>query len=194
MSVDPAAPRSPPPNAPEVEAAYEAASELEVAEILDGELHLFPRPRATHARAASRLGRVLGPYDDDTGPSGWILLDEPELHLGPRPDKMVPDLAGWRRERMPEMPDVAAFTLPPDWVCEILSDRTEAIDRSKKMRIYRREGVKHCWLINPVQQTLELYRLTNGQWLHVETYEGDMRLRVEPFESVEIDMSALWAR
>ncbi|HVK67853.1 MAG TPA: Uma2 family endonuclease [Polyangium sp.] len=194
MSVEPAATGSPPPNAPEVEAAYEAASELEVAEILDGQLHLFPRPRAAHARAATRLGRVLGPYDDETGPSGWILLDEPELHLGSRPDKMVPDLAGWRRERMPVMPDVAAFTLPPDWVCEILSERTEAIDRSKKMRIYRREGVKHCWLINPVQQTLELYRLTNGQWMLVETYEGDMRVCVEPFEAVELDLSALWAR
>ncbi len=194
MSVEAAAIGSPPPNALEVEAAYEAASELEVAEILDGELHLFPRPRAVHMRASSRLGRVLGPYDDDSGPSGWILLDEPELHLGPRPDKMSPDLAGWRRERMPQMPDVAAFTLPPDWVCEILSESTEAIDRGKKMRIYRREGVKHYWLINPTSQTLELYRLTDGQWVLVETYEGDMRVRVEPFEAVELNLSALWAR
>ena len=194
MSVEPAAPKAPPPNSPEVEAAYEAASELEVAEILDGELHLFPRPRMRHMRTESRLIRALGPYDDDAGPTGWIIINEPELHLGPRPDKMSPDLAGWRRERMPEMPDTAACTLPPDWICEILSDRTEATDRSKKMRIYRREGVKHCWLINPIQQTLELYRLTNGQWMHVETYEGDMRVRVEPFESVELNLSALWAR
>lgn len=194
MSVEPAAPGSPPPNRPDVEAAYEAASEVEVAEILDGELFLFPRPRMRHMRTEGRLLRTLGPYDDDAGPGGWIIINEPELHLGPRPDKMSPDLAGWRRERMPEMPDTAACTLPPDWICEILSDRTEAIDRSKKMRIYRREGVKHCWLINPEQQTLEAYRLTNGQWTHIETYEGDMRVRVEPFESVELNLSALWAR
>src|SRR4051812_19973188 len=91
------------PNAAEVEAAFEAVPAHEVGEIVDGELHVHPRPRSTHARAATRLARRLGPYDDDgDGPGGWIILVEPELHLGRRPDKLVPDVAGWRRARMPE--------------------------------------------------------------------------------------------
>jgi Uma2 family endonuclease len=117
-----------------------------VGEILDGELHTMSRPRPLHARAATRLARRLGPYDDDPGePGGWVLLLEPELHLGPKPDKLVPDVAGWRRERLPSsvFDDDAPghIGIAPDWACEILSSRTERIDRGKKMRIYRaREG------------------------------------------------------
>jgi Uma2 family endonuclease len=181
-------------NSPEVEAAFESAPPGCVVEIIDGELHTMPRPRATHSRAASRLGRYIGQFDDDEGPSGWILLDEPELHLGPMPDKVVPDLAGWRRERMPELPDVAAFTLAPDWVCEVLSESTEAIDRGKKLRIYRREGVGHVWLVNPTLRTLEVYRLTQGQWMLVDTHEGEDAVRAEPFESIELPLARLWAR
>jgi Uma2 family endonuclease len=190
------APRSLPPqkNSPEVEVAFERAPPGCVVEILDGEFHRMPRPRAMHSRAASRLGRYIGQFDDDEGPSGWILLDEPELHLGPMPDKVVPDLAGWRRERMPELPDVAAFTLAPDWACEVLSESTEAIDRGKKLRIYRREGVGHVWLVNPTLRTLEVYRLTQGQWMLVDTHEGDDSVRAEPFESIELPLARLWAR
>jgi Uma2 family endonuclease len=182
--------------APEVWAAYNAAPEHEVAEIIDGELHVMPRPRARHARTASGLGMKLGPPFDlgDGGPGGWILLDEPELRLGPRPDVLVPDLAGWCRERMPELPDVAAFELAPDWVCEVLSERTEATDRGKKRRIYRREGVGHLWLVNPETRTLEVYRLEGGRWLEVDTFEGDAVVRAEPFDAIELDLAVLWSR
>src|SRR5581483_11745138 len=120
-----------------------------VAEILDGELYATPRPAAHHARVASALGFELGvPFDAGRGgPGGWWILDEPELHL--HADVVVPDLAGWRRERLPIIPDVAAFTLPPDWVCEVVSASTEGIDRGKKLAIYAREGVAHAWLLNP---------------------------------------------
>lgn len=185
---------TPEQNSPEVESAFENALPGCVVEILDGELHTMPRPRAMHSRAASRLGRCIGQFDDDEGPSGWIILDEPEIHLGPRPDKVVPDLAGWRRERMPELPDVAAFTLAPDWACEVLSESTEAIDRGKKLRIYRREGVGHVWLVNPTLRTLEVYRLTQGQWMLVDTHEGEDTVRAEPFESIELPLARLWAR
>jgi Uma2 family endonuclease len=178
-----------------VEAAFEAVPPEQVAEIVDGELHVHPRPRPRHSRATVRVTQALGPFDRDHGdPSGWLILLEPELHLGRRPDKLVPNLAAWRRERMPELPDEAALTLAPDWVCEVLSERTKAIDRGKKMRIYRREGVRHVWLVDPVLQTLELYRLSGGQWTFVDAYEGDVRVRVEPFEALEIDLGALWAR
>ncbi|MDI1444928.1 Uma2 family endonuclease [Polyangium sp. 6x1] len=183
-------------NAPEVEAAFEAVPAEQIAEIIDGELHVQPRPRIRHARAASMLDRTLRPFDPpgDEPPGGWVILYEPELHLGPGPDKLVPDLAGWRRERMPELPDVAAITLPPDWVCEVLSPGTQAIDRGKKMRIYRREGVEYLWFVDPAAQLVEVFRLVHGRSSHLDTYEGDNRARLEPFEAIEIDIGALWAR
>jgi Uma2 family endonuclease len=182
--------------APEVWAAYEAAPEHIVAEILDGELFTFPRPGSLAARAKSELGADLGrPFDQGNGgPGGWILLDEPELHLGHWPDVLAPDLAGWRRERMPEMPDVAAFELAPDWVCEVISESTEKIDRTRKMRIYRREAVAHVWLLSPRLQTLEVYRHEAGRYVLMETYEGSAKIAAEPFDAVELDLSALWAR
>ncbi|WP_437496364.1 Uma2 family endonuclease [Sorangium sp. So ce1099] len=189
-----------PGNAPEVEAAFQAAPEEMVAEILDGELHTFPRPGRPHTRTASLLGSSLtGPFDRGRdGPGGWVILDEPELHLGPRPDKVVPDLAGWRRERMPDAlgsEDAPAhYDVAPDWICEVISPRTERVDRGKKMRIYRREGVRHAWLINPVAQTLEVYRLDDGRCYLLDTHEGDAVVRAEPFEAIELPLADLWAR
>src|SRR5690349_20268531 len=114
-----------------------------VGEIVDGELYVSPRPALLHLRAAFRLGSLLGmPFDlGRGGPGGWIMLRKPELHLGD--DALVPDLTGWRRERMPQMPDTEAFTLAPDWVCEVVSPVTEVLDREKKMKAYAREGVSH---------------------------------------------------
>ena len=183
-------------NSPEVEAAFLAVPEECVAEILDGELHVQPRPRVRHVRAASRLGARLAGFDqsDSGGPSGWIILHEPELHLGPRPDKVVPDLAGWRRERMPELPDTAAIELAPDWVCEVLSDRTERVDRTKKRRIYAREGVGNLWLVSPDQRMLEVFRLQSEHWVLLETFEGDSVVRAEPFDAIELPLGSLWER
>src|SRR5262245_46282525 len=115
------------PNDPAVEAAFATVPDTMVGEILDGELHTMPRPRPRHARAATRLARRLGPFDDDPGePGGWTILIEPELHLGPKPDKVVPDIAGWRRDRLPasvfDDDAPAAITVSPDWACELLSD------------------------------------------------------------------------
>ncbi len=126
------------------------APENKVAEILDGELFLSPRPAPRHAVAAVGCSGALGrPFDDGVGgPGGWWILDEPELHFGEQ--VVVPDLAGWRRERLPAMPDEAFFSLAPDWVCEVLSPSTERIDRGRKLRIYAEAGVAHAWLVNPV--------------------------------------------
>jgi Uma2 family endonuclease len=187
-------------NSPAVEAAFEATEPELVAEILDGELFTFPRPGKPHTRSASRLTMKLGgPFDlGEGGPGGWVILDEPELHLGPRPDKVVPDLAAWRRERMPDAigdeATPAPYDVVPDWVCEVISPRTERVDRGKKMRIYRREGVRHAWLLHPVHRTLEVYRLEGGHWVLLETYEDDARVRAEPFDAVELDLATVWSR
>ncbi|HEU4409139.1 MAG TPA: Uma2 family endonuclease [Polyangiaceae bacterium] len=180
---------------PEVVAGYLDAPEHMVAEVVDGELFVTPRPRPRHAHASSRLGRRLGPFSDPIGdePGGWLILDEPELHLGPRPDIIDPDLAGWCRERMPRLPDEAAITTPPDWVCEVLSDRTEALDRGRKIRVFRREGVGHVWLVSPELRTVEVYRLENGRYSLLDTFEGEQFVRAEPFELVELALGALWS-
>lgn len=170
------------------------APEHMVAEILGGELYLHPRPAKPHAAAASALGEELGPpfKRGRGGPGGWILLDEPELHLGE--DVLVPDLAGLRRERMPVITtDEPFFTLSPDWVCEILSESTASTDRSKKLRIYAREGVGHAWLVDPIRRTLEVLRRVEKKWLIVEVYEADEKVRAEPFDAFELDLSILWA-
>ena len=169
-----------------------AVPENLVAEMFDGELYASPRPALPHAHAASVLGMELGgPFQRGrNGPGGWWLLDEPELHFGR--DVLVPDLAGWRRERLPAVPRDAYLTLAPDWVCEVLSASTEAIDRGKKLHIYARECVAHVWLVNPAVQTLEVLSLVSERWTLVATYEGDVRVRVQPFDAVEIELGALW--
>jgi Uma2 family endonuclease len=165
-----------------------------VAEILHGALSTLPRPAALQARASTRLGVKLGgPFDlGEGGPGGWIILDEPELHL--HGDVLVPDLAGWRRERMPELPDATGFELAPDWVCEVLSPSTAAIDRVEKMPIYACERVADLWLVDPIARTLEALRLESGRWSVLGTWRDDARVRVEPFEAFELDLAGLWAR
>ena len=173
----------------------EKVPDTKVAEIIDGELIVSPRPASPHAYAATLMGRDLGgafhrPPGDARGPGGWWLLNEPELHFFD--DVIVPDQAGWRRTRMPSVPDVAAFTLAPDWVCEVISPSTERIDRSRKMRIYAREGVGHLWFVEPVRHTIEVYRLQDGLWVVVAVNDGDAPARIEPFEAVELDVAHWW--
>jgi Uma2 family endonuclease len=143
-----------------------------VAELIDGELFVSPRPASPYARARTALaGDLFGAFDrppgDPAGPGGWWLLFEPGLHLGS--DVIVPDLAGWRRSRLPVLPNVAAFTLVPDWVSEVISPSTGEIDRGRKMRVYAREQVAHLWIIDPILRTLEVYRLEDGRWIVAST-------------------------
>ena len=163
-----------------------------VAEIVDGDLYASPRPSLLHARAASTLNADLaGPFDRGRGgPGGWWLLQEPELHFGE--DVLVPDVAGWRRERLPRIPDTPATDLAPDWVCEVISPSTERLDRVHKLAVYAREGVAHAWLVNPTQRTLEVYRREGRAWLLVASHADDALVRAEPFAAVEIDLLALW--
>ncbi len=166
-----------------------------VAEIIDGELITSPRPAPPHARASSRLTMKLGgPFDlGENGPGGWVILDEPELHLGYGPDILVPDLAGWRRERMPRIPEGVGITVPPDWVCEVLSPSTTRIDRIRKMPIYARERVRHVWLVDPIAHTLEVFRLEEERWIVAAVHGGDEVVRAEPFDALALALAVLWA-
>src|SRR5882672_3124869 len=162
-----------------------------VAEMFDGELYATPRPSVRHTHTASVLGGDLsGPYNRGrNGPGGWVIWDEPELHFGN--DVLVPDLAGWRRSRLREVPDAAFMTLAPDWICEVLSPSTETLDRTKKLRIYAREGIEHAWLVDPLRKTLEALALRSGAWAPLIAHEGDGKVRVPPFDAIELELSAL---
>ncbi|WP_437753102.1 Uma2 family endonuclease [Sorangium sp. So ce1389] len=183
-------------------ADLEAVPPHKVAELVRGTLHVFPRPAPKHARASSGLGAELtGPFDHGKGgPGGWWILDEPELHF-PDPDApgaidaLVPDLAGWRRERMPELPETAYFALAPDWICEVLSPSTASFDRDEKMPVYAREGVRHAWLVDPIARTLEVYALGQDRcWGLAAVHRDAAHVRVEPFDAIELDLAVLWAK
>jgi len=173
----------------------EAVPEHLVAEIIDGELITSPRPAPRHAHASSQLGMKLGgPFDlGENGPGGWVILDAPELHLGYEPDVLVPDLAGWRRERLPRIPEDVGITVPPDWLCEVLSPSTTRIDRIRKMPIYARERVRHVWLVDPVAHTLEVFRLEGDRWVVAAVHGGDDVVRAEPFDALALALAVLWA-
>ena len=165
------------------------------AEIIRGTLYVLPRPAPPHANAASVLGfEIGGPFQRGRGgPGGWWILDEPELHFTPF-EPVVPDLAGWRVERMPALPETAYFELAPDWVCEVLSPSTVAIDRGEKLPMYAEAGVSHVWLVDPTAKTLEVHALGEEQrWREVRLYRGDETVRAAPFDAVALELGALWS-
>lgn len=159
-----------------------------------GTLHAHPRPAMPHALAASALGEELGPpfKRGRHGPGGWIQIDEPEVHLGG--DVLVPDLAGWRRERLPEVPEAPYLTLAPDWVCEVLSPSTAATDRTDKLPLYVAAGVRHAWYVDPLARTLEVFALDGASFRLVTTARDDAKVRAAPFEALDLELGALWER
>ena len=163
-------------------------------EILNGQLYTQPRPSGPHGRASFKLAsRIDGPYDDGIGgPGGWWIFIEPEVHLVRDLEVVAPDLAGWRRERMPLPPEGHRFGIVPDWVCEILSPSTASKDREIKLPLYAHYGVQYIWLVDPIARTLETYRLAAGVWVETGRFAGGDRVAAAPFEAVSIDLKDLW--
>jgi Uma2 family endonuclease len=181
-------------------ADLEAVPAGKVAELIDGQLYVFPRPAPRHLDAQGELVEVIrGRFQKGRGgPGGWWILAEPEVHF-PEPaepgGKQVvdPDVAGWRREQMPELPETAYFALSPDWVCEVLSPSTEDHDRRTKMPLYAHNGVRWAWLVDPVARTLEVYVLGgNRKWERPTIHRDDARVPVVPFDAIELDLAELW--
>ena len=184
---------------PKRRATYEdlvSLPEHVVGELIDGEIFASPRPRMRHSVATGTIfndlfGGFNGPPGDPAQAGGWWILFEPELHLGT--DVLVPDLAGWRRVRLPQLlPDAIAQPIAPDWVCEVLSPSTGRLDRVKKMPIYAREGIGHLWIVDPAAHTLEIFRLEGDRWIVAATHADDDRARVEPFAAVELALGRWW--
>jgi Uma2 family endonuclease len=166
--------------------------DLLIAEILDGDLYTSPHPGLLQARAATvLLARLGAAFDSGHEPGGWIMLFAPELHFGN--DVLVPDLAGWRRGRLPSLPNDAYLTLAPDWICEVVSPATETIDRGQKLRIYTREGVASAWFVDPLRQSLEVLALETGGIVQIEAHHGSVRVSAGPFAAIELELSALWS-
>jgi Uma2 family endonuclease len=186
-------PRIPPLDRPATYDDLVKVPDVMVAEIVDGELHASPRPAPRHANVTSALASaVFAPYHHGRGgPGGWLILFEPELHLNR--NVLVPDLAGWRRTRMPRLPAEAYFSLVPDWVCEVLSPSTASLDRVKKLAIYAREEVGFAWLLDPAARTLEVLHLDAGRWTILGTHAGSEIVRAEPFADIDLELGLLWA-
>jgi hypothetical protein len=163
-------------------------------EIIFGVLHTHPRPAPRHATAANAVGgQVTGPFQfGRDGPGGWIFMTEPELHLGRH--VVVPDIAGWRQERLTPFPETAFIETPPDWLCEILSPATQAFDRTDKLAVYAEFGVKHCWYVDPIVKTLEVFALTGGKWLLAATFKDADPVTAPPFEVHTFPLDVLWPR
>ncbi len=180
---------------PEALAVYRDPPPGTVAEIIAGTLYTMPRPRPIHQNSAIGLSDTLSPpfRRGRGGPGGWIILPEPELRLGDLPDLVEPDLAGWRRERLPDVPPDAAISVVPDWVCEILSPSTRRHDAQVKVPMYFRHGVKHLWLVTPATQSLQVFRRVTDGWLLRHFNFEDELVRAEPFDAIELDLSALWS-
>ncbi|HEY0484153.1 MAG TPA: Uma2 family endonuclease [Kofleriaceae bacterium] len=166
--------------------------EHRIAEIIGGELRLSNRPAGPAIATASAIGYELGPpfMRGRGGPGSWLILHEPELHLAD--DVVVPDLAGWRRERLPFVPDAAFITVPPDWICEVLSRSTDKTDRAEKMPIYAAAAVKHAWLVHPRRRTLEVFQLREDRWVVIAVHKDSDRVRIAPFDAIELDLALLW--
>lgn len=177
-------------------AAYEDLFDLperSTGEIIGGDLWVIPHPSRRHLYAASSLGGELLPAHGlgrGGGPGGWLILDEPEVKFGE--DILVPDLAGWKRDRFPSLEETNRISAVPDWVCEVLSPGTFRIDKVKKMPIYAQFFVPYVWLVNPLVRILDAFPLEQGKWLLLPSFSDSDKVRAEPFMETELELENLW--
>ena len=184
---------------PAPRSVYDALLEVpdhQVGEVIAGELVVSPRPAGAHATVTMALGSGVYTKSDRGGRGGgWWIREEPELHLGGETslaDVLVPDLAGWRRERLPRYPATPAVTLVPDWVCEVLSPGSAARDRGIKAARYLHHGLAWYWLVDPAARRVEVMRAEAGSWVPVATASNRQRVKLPPFEDVLLRLSTWW--
>jgi len=164
-----------------------------VGEIIDGVLYTMTKPRMRHQRTGTGISADLrGPFDlGRGGPGGWWIVTEPGIEL-PNTPEISPDVAGWRRERMPEMPGDEPIRVVPDWVCEILSKNTRRHDQVVKMPYYAKIGVAYAWVADAEARVLVAYRLESGAWRVIGTYSNETEARIEPFDTVPVNVADWW--
>ncbi|MFT7578037.1 MAG: Uma2 family endonuclease [Alphaproteobacteria bacterium] len=179
---------------PATYADIEALPPNVVGEILFGKLVTHPRPAPKHAFAASSLGvEIGGPFQKGRGgPGGWIILDEPEIQVNGH--VIVPDIAGWRQQRMPMLPTTASFQIGPDWVCEFLSPSTQRYDKGDKRAIYAEIGVEHLWYVDPVARVLEVFTRREQDWFASSTFFDEDPVSAPPFDAITFSLGELWPK
>lgn len=161
-------------------------------EVLAGAIVMAPRPLPRHSFLQGRLGAYVGaPFGGDEEPGGWWILPEVDVELGPH-DVVVPDLAGWWRERVPAFPHERPIRIVPDWICEILSPSNARHDLTRKADLYRRTGVPFYWIVNPDERFLQALRLCQDGWLLLGAWGDADRARIAPFEAVELEIGRLF--
>lgn len=164
-------------------------------EVIDGDLVRKAMPSARHGAAQIAASQLLRPFNrrpgGSGGPGGWWFASETEIQLAA--DQVYrPDVCGWRRERLAELPSEAPVKVRPDWVCEILSPSNAGNDTVKKLRGYHRHQIPHYWIIDPVAETLTVHRFTEGGYLLVLAAERSERVRAEPFDAIELQVGVLF--
>jgi Uma2 family endonuclease len=164
-----------------------------VGEIIDGVLYTMTKPRMRHQRTTTGIGGDLrGPFDlGRSGPGGWWIVTEPGIEL-PNTPEISPDVAGWHRERMPEMPGDEPIRVVPDWVCEILSKITRRHDQLVKMPYYANVGVAYAWVVDLEARVLTAQRLESGRWLTNGTYSDEIDARIAPFDAIPLNVADWW--
>jgi Uma2 family endonuclease len=192
MAQPPISSPGPGPRRPATVADWEAVPAPYTAHLIAGNLEVLPKPMPRHAHAQGQLfGELNGPFNRKRGgPGGWLFLQEVDIRLGS--DIVSPDIAGWRRERLPGVPDATPITLAPDWVCEVLSPRTETFDRGGKAGWYAAAGVDWLWFVDPEARTLEAYKRDGTAWRPIGTWRGDADVAAPPFDAVTWPLAALW--
>jgi Uma2 family endonuclease len=162
-------------------------------EVVDGVLHEKEAASGPHGRAQVRLSRGLGPYDrrpGGRGPGGWWFATEVEVMFEPT-QVFRPDIAGWRRERLPDLPSEVPITVRPDWICEVLS-QNKRNDLIKKKRVYHRHEVGHYWIVDPTEETLAVYRWHPDGFVEVVIADRSETVRAEPFDALELRLGVLF--
>lgn len=167
------------------------------AEILHGALVVPPAPWPRHSGVQGKLRAFVGrPFDDDDGlggPGGWWIFLEVDVRLRPH-DIVRPDLAGWRRERLPDPWDERPIDVVPNWICEVISPSNAGADRVTKRNLYAESGVAHTWIADPLARTLETFRLdpSSRMWGNEGAFDATAVARVPPFEAIELDLARIF--
>jgi Uma2 family endonuclease len=163
-------------------------------ELIGGELLEKAAPDYEHGRTQLDVAQQIRPWFHHRGgggrPGGWWIASEVDIELNG--DGYRPDLVGWRRARVPEMPQERPVRIRPDWICEIVSESNATTDTVKKLRRYHQAGVPHYWLADPAKKTLTVYRHEHDGYLTVLAAEAGETVRAEPFEAIEIRIAALF--
>ena len=181
------------PGRPATRADLDALPSNVKGEIINGVLYTQPRPRARHMDVEDLLiDDLKSPYQRGRGgPGGWWILSEPGIELPGSPE-VSPDLAGWRRTRLPSLPKDGPITLVPDWACEILSPTTRGYDQRTKRPFYAEIGVSFLWYVDLDAHTLTVSKLEAQRWTELAVYGEDDRVRAPPFEEVELSLAEWW--